>query len=250
MRSLFLLAFLALLPLGATQPLRIAAAADLKWALTDLKVAFQKQHPEVEVQVSFGSSGNFYAQLSNRAPFDVFLSADRSYVEKLAGAGCGTPEGVFTYAVGRLVLWAPKGSPIDPTQGLPGLKDPRLKRLALANPAHAPYGRAAEAALRKAGLWEGLQGKLVLGENIAQAAQFAQSGAAEAGMLALSLALAPELQTHGRFQLIPEESHPALIQGGLVLSWAQAPSAAQAFRGFLMNSEGQAILQRWGFQKP
>lgn len=250
MRPLSLLGFLALLPLVAAQPLRVAAAADLKWALADLNVAFQKQHPDIEVQVSYGSSGNFYAQLSNRAPFDVFLSADRSYAEKLAAAGCGTPEGVFTYAVGRIVLWAPKGSPIDPSHGLPGLKEPRLKRLAIANPAHAPYGRAAEAALRKTGLWEGLQGKLVLGENIAQAAQFAQSGAADAGILALSLALAPELQSQGRYQLIPEATHSPLIQGGMVLAWAKAPSAAQAFRGFLVGPEGQAILQRWGFQKP
>lgn len=245
-----LFAFVLATGLGAAQPLRIAAAADLKWALADLKVAFEHQQPEVEVQVSFGSSGNFYAQLSNRAPFDVFLSADRSYAEKLAAAGCGTPEGVFTYAVGRIVLWAPKGSPIEPSQGLPGLKGPRLKRLAMANPAHAPYGRAAEAALRKTGLWEGLQGKLVLGENIAQAAQFAQSGAADAGILALSLALAPELQAQGRYQLISDESHPPLIQGGLILAWAKAPSAAQAFRSFLVGPEGQAILQRWGFQKP
>lgn len=246
-----LIALALALPAGAaSRELRVAAASDLRFALDELAAEFSRAHPDVALKISYGSSGNFFAQLSSRAPFDVFLSADAEYPRRLAadGLGLGPP---FAYAVGRLVLWVGKASPLEiESQGLRALRSSAARRIAIANPRHAPYGRAAEAALRSAGVYDAVAERLVLGENVAQTAQFVQSGAADAGLIALSLALAPQLKAEGRFVELPAGSYPRLEQGGLVLSWAQDPAAARGFCGFLQGEPGRAALARFGFSLP
>jgi molybdate transport system substrate-binding protein len=229
---------------------RVAAAADLNAALSDVIVRFGAAH-DVDVSVSYGSSGTFYAQLLNQAPFDLFLSADVAYPNQLAARGLTLPQSEFTYAIGRLVLWAPTGSPLDVERdGLRALTAASVAHVAIANPEHAPYGRAAVAAMQAAGVYEGVRPKLVLGENVAQALQFVQSGAADAGVVALSLALAPNMQQKGRRFEIPVAGYPRLEQGGAILKWAADVDAARALRGFLLSADGQAILKRYGFSLP
>ena len=226
------------------------AAADLNAALADLIVRFGASH-DVDVTVSYGSSGTFYAQLLNQAPFDLFLSADVSYPNQLAARGLTVAGSEFTYAIGRLVVWAPLASPLDVEhEGLQALTQPSIAHIAIANPEHAPYGRAAMAALQSAGLYDRLKPKLVVGENIAQTMQFVQSGAAEAGIVALSLALAPNAKGKGRMFEIPVTAYPRLEQGGVILKAAADVAAARAFRGFLLSADGQAILKQYGFAPP
>ena len=238
----------------ATQPQRqlsVAAAADSKFALDEVVTAFKQNHPDVTLQITYGSSGNFYSQLVNKAPFDLFLSADVAYVDKLIAGGFADKDSRFPYAIGRIVLWVPKDSPLDVSnRGLEVLLDPSVKKIAIANPQHAPYGRAAEAALRSHGLWDKVQGKLVLGENIAQTAQFVQSGAVDAGIIALSRAMSPNMKDAGRYYQIPAADYPRLEQAGVTLSWAQDRQAADAFRQFLTGPEGRRILARYGFGLP
>lgn len=252
MRVLALAAALAAFSPAGTTPgvseLRVAAASDLKFALDEMIPVFERAHPGVAVRVTYGSSGNFYAQLANRAPFDVFLSADVAYATRLADQGLTVADSRFLYAIGRLALWVPRGSPAEVERdGLAALRERAVRRVAIANPRHAPYGRAAEAALRHYGLYEHVQPKLVLGENVAQAAQFTQSGAADAGLIALSLALAPTLREQGRYWTVPEEAHPPLEQAGVILSWARDPAAARAFCAFLPSAEARLVLERYGF---
>jgi molybdate transport system substrate-binding protein len=205
---------------------------------------FRAARPAVELEIAYGSSGNFLAQISNGAPFDVFLSADVEYPRKLASAGVAAGNAVFTYAVGRLVVWVPARSPLDPAAAL---RDPSLKHLAIANPQHAPYGRAAQAALRSLGLYAGVQPKLVLGENVAQTLQFVESGAADAGIVAMSLALAPPVRARGRYWEIPPEAYPRMEQGGIIL---KDSGAARDFRAFLLSAGGRRILRQYGFFVP
>jgi len=239
------------LALGAQAPrhVSVAAAADLKWALEEVRKEFSKENPGIQVDATFGSSGQFYGQLTQKAPFDVFLSADVDYARRLQDAGLGNS--LFTYAVGRLVLMVPSESTLDMEKlGLKALLDPAVKHVAMANPIHAPYGRAAQAALASAGLTEKVQPKVVLGENVSQAAQFVHSRAAEAGLVALSLAMAPEMSKQSRIWAVPRELYPALEQGGVILTWARDKEAAQTFRAFLAGPKGQAILARFGFEAP
>ena len=229
---------------------RVAAAADLNAALGDLITKFGASH-DVDVTVSYGSSGTFYAQLLNQAPFDLFLSADLTYPNQLAAKGLTLPQSEFTYAVGRLVLWTPASSTLDiERDGLQALRAASIAHLSIANPEHAPYGRAAVAAMKAAGIYDQLQPKLVFGENVAQAMQFVQSGAADAGIVALSLALAPNLKGKGRQFEIPVGTYPRMDQGGTILKGAADPDAARALRGFLLSADGQAILKRYGFFLP
>ncbi|GLH67546.1 molybdate ABC transporter substrate-binding protein [Geothrix edaphica] len=243
--------FLGLAGIGRSAPpptLAIAAAADLQAALGEMKAAFAKAHPGTEVAITYGSSGNFYTQLMSRAPFDLFLSADLDYPKKLVAAGLADGSTLFHYSRGRLVLWVPKGSPIPLEQlGMQALLHPAARKVAIANPRHAPYGRAAEAALAKLGLLEAVRPRLVFGENIAQTAQFVQTGAADIGLLALSLAKAPNLAAAGRAFEVPLAAYPALDQGGVLLNHARNRAAALAFRDFLRSPEGAAILRRYGF---
>nr|NLI50403.1 molybdate ABC transporter substrate-binding protein [Propionibacterium sp.] len=227
---------------------RVAAAADLKYALEDVRAELAPAG--IDLALTFGSSGTFYQQLLNGAPFDVYLSADLAYPEQLARAGLAAPEDVFPYAVGRLAVWAPNDSPVDPGRGLQAVLDPGATKVAIANPEHAPYGKAAVAALTSAGLYDRVKPKLVLGENVAQAAQFVESGSAQVGIIALSLALAPPLTKAGRYAEVPLDTFPRLDQGGVVLNSAQDPAAAHRVRDFLLGDRGRAILKRYGFFLP
>jgi len=220
-----------------TAKVTVAAAADLKFAMDEISRAFRESHPETDVQVAYGSSGNFFAQIQNGAPFDLFLSADIEYARKL-------DKPVFTYASGRLAVWVPANSRLDPKTAL---RDPSLARLAIANPSHAPYGRAAEAALRNMEVWDAVRSRVVLGENVAQTMQFVQSGVADAGIVALSLALAPPVRGQGRYWEIPVEDYPRLEQGGAILH--DSPAARQ-LRDFLLSVAGRRILKEYGFLLP
>lgn len=225
----------------------VAAASDLKFAFDEIVAAFEKVHPEIDVEPTYGSSGNFFSQLSNKAPFDLFLSADISYPQKLAEAGLALKETEFEYAIGQLVLWTRKDSGLDVQKGFELLKDPAVRKIAIANPKHAPYGRAAEAALKHAGVYDQVQDRLVLGENVAQTAQFVETGAADVGIFAHSLALAPALADKGVSWPVPSDSHPPLVQGGILLQWVKDRPAAEALRSFLLSDEGRTILGRHGF---
>jgi molybdate transport system substrate-binding protein len=228
--------------------LAVAAAADLQFALVEVKEAFAKANPGIEVAVTYGSSGNFYTQLLNGAPFDLFLSADLSYPKQLVEAGLADGSTAFLYSRGHLVLWVLKDSPIPVEQlGMQALLHPAARRIAIANPRFAPYGRAAEAALTKAGLLQAVTPRLVFGENIGQAAQFVQAGGADLGILALSLAKAPVMAASGRFWEVPQDAHPPLDQGGVILNHARDRAAALAFCAFLRSPAGVAILRRYGF---
>jgi len=232
----------------ASPPLRIAAAADLRFALDDLVKAFRQSHPGVEIEPNFGSSGNFYSQLLNQAPFDLFLSADSSYPHNLAKQGLIVPGSEFNYAIGRIVLWTGSASGIDVERlKMDALRQPSVRHIAIANPQHAPYGVAAEAALHKLGVYDTVKDKLVMGENISQAFQLVQSGAAEVGIVALSLTLGPTVAGQGRYWEIPLDSYPRIQQGGAIMKWTRNLDAAQAFRAFLLAPEGRAILKRYGF---
>ena len=231
-------------------PLRIAAAADLRYALEDVVKAFRQQHSDVRIEPAYGSSGMFYAQLVNHAPFDLYLSADVQYPRNLSEQGLIVPGSDFTYANGRIVLWTGNASGVDVARlGMDALRQPSVRHIAIANPAHAPYGRAAEAALRSAGIYEAVKDKLVMGENISQAFQLAQTGAAEVGIVALSLAIAPGAAGQGHYWELPRDTYPRIQQGGAILKWTRNPEGAQAFRAFLLAPEGRAILKRYGFSE-
>ena len=243
------------LPGGTPPPppvreVRVAAAADLKFALDAVFAATAASTRGLRPAVTYGSSGSFYAQIENGAPFDLYLSADAEYPRRLAAKGLADGE-PFLYAVGRLALWVPASSTLDlRALGLRALLDPSIRKVAIANPRHAPYGRAAEAAMRSLGIHDGVMGKLVLGENVAQAAQFVQSGAADAGVVALSLALAPQMRSSGRYVEIPLDSYPRLEQGGIVLKGAREPGAARTLRDALLGSRGRQVLKEYGFFLP
>ncbi|MEJ6004176.1 molybdate ABC transporter substrate-binding protein [Paucibacter sp. AS339] len=228
----------------------IAAAADLKFALEELASRFQAETGQT-LRLVFGSSGNLYTQILQGAPFHLYLSADESWVFRLAEAGKTEDRG-RAYALGRLALIVPKGSPLKADAELKdlaaALSDGRLQKFAIANPEHAPYGARAKEALQHAKLWDGLQGKLVLGENVAQAAQFALSGASQGGIIAHSLALAPALAKSGSFVLIPEAWHQPLRQR-MVLIKGAAP-AARTFFDYLGTPTAQEVLKRHGFALP
>ena len=234
-----------------SRTLSIAAAADLQFALEEVSHEFQAEHPGLVPQIVYGSSGNFYAQIQNHAPFDIFLSADLEYPRRLADQELALPDSIFTYAVGRLVVWVPANSPLDVERlQMQVFDDPAVQHIAIANPQHAPYGRAAEAALRQAGVYDRIAGKLVKAENIAQTLQFVQSGSAEVGLVALSLASAPSVRGQGRYWEVPLYSYPRLWQGGVILHRAAESQSAAEFREFMMGDEGRAILSKYGFSLP
>jgi molybdate transport system substrate-binding protein len=229
----------------------VAAAADLKFALDDILSAFHQDHPDIQVRVTYGSSGNFFAQLNNHAPFDLFFSADRDYPQRLIEQGLAAPGSLFVYAVGHLVVWVPRESTLNVEElGMQVLLDPSVRKIAIANPKHAPYGRAAEAALKAAGLYAKVQERLVYGENVTQTATWVQNGSADVGIIALSLALAPPLRVSGRYWEIPVDAYPRMEQGGVILSWAKDPPAAKSLRDFVLAEQGRTILRRYGFFLP
>ena len=222
----------------------IAAAADLHFALEEVSREFRAAHPDVDLAIAYGSSGNFYAQIRNQAPFDILLSADVEYPRKLVQDGIGARDSLFVYAVGRIVVWVPASSPLDPATAL---RAASVRHVAIANPQHAPYGRAAEAALHSLGVYDSVAGKLVLGENVAQTLEFVQSGAADVGIVALSLALAPPVRGQGRYWEVPVGAYPKIEQGGLILKDSKA---AREFRSFLLAADGRRILKEYGFSVP
>lgn len=226
----------------------VAAAADLKFAFDELAEAFHRQHPEIQVKPTYGSSGHFTSQLENKAPFDLFLSADVDYPRRLIEEGRAPKGSEFVYAVGHIVLWTRKDSKLDLDKlGADVLVDPSVKKIAIANPKHAPYGRAAVAALKKLSIYGKVQDRLVLGENVSQATQFVQTGAADIGIIGLAQAQSPSLKDAGRCWKIPAIAYPRIEQGGIILNWAADRSAAESLRDFILSSEGQAILQKYGF---
>jgi molybdate transport system substrate-binding protein len=255
-RVLIAVAVSGLLAAGQANPrlaqaptVRVAAAADLKFALDDIAARLATRQPAIRLTPTYGSSGVMHSQLRQRAPFDVFLSADAEYPRDLVSKGMGSPQDLFTYATGRIVVWLPASSALAVERdGLRALAGAR--RIAIANPRHAPYGRAAEAALRSAGMWTAVERKLALGENVAQAAQFVQSGAADAGIVAKSLAVAPAMRNSGRSWDVPLEAYPPLTQGGLILPWATSREAAIRFRDYLLSDDGRRVLASYGFGAP
>nr|WP_298146795.1 molybdate ABC transporter substrate-binding protein [uncultured Pseudomonas sp.] len=232
------------------QASNVAAAANMQFALEEIAARFHADSGD-SVKLVFGSSGNLYRQISEGAPFQLFLSADEDYVQQLVAAGKTVDEGAL-YALGRIVLMVPKGSPVAVDGQLQSLKAAlaagQVEKFAIANPQHAPYGRLAEQALRHAGLWDALQDKLVLGENIAQAAQFATSGNAQGGIIAYSLALAPGVAKRGEFALIAQNWHQPLRQRMVLLKHADA--TAEAFYHYLQQPTAQAIMSKYGFDIP
>ena len=228
----------------------VAAASDLQFALEEVLQRFNAE-TGIGVRVTYGSSGNLARQIAQGAPFELFLSADESYVESLAAQGLTRGAGNL-YGIGRIALFVPEGSPLRADPQLEDLRrrlqDGTLGRVAIANPVHAPYGRAAEQALRKLGLWEPLQDRLVLGENVAQAAQFASTGNADGGIIAWSLALAPPLRRRGTHALLPDSLHAPLRQRMVLLKGAR-PGAVRLY-AYLRSDAARAILARNGFVVP
>jgi molybdate transport system substrate-binding protein len=238
------------IPATSTPPseVLVAAAADLKFAMDSLVAIFSGDNPSVTVKVVYGSSGNFFEQINNGAPFDLFFSADIDFPRRLQQQHKTLTE-VTPYGTGQLVLWSKR---LDPaTAGINTLLDPAVAKIAIANPAHAPYGKRAEETLRYYKMYDKIKDKLVLGENIAQTAQFATSGAADIGIIALSLALSPAMQKEGgRYWLIPSASHQPLQQAFVLLPHAKDREGASAFATFFQSQKAAAILQGYGFGKP
>ena len=228
----------------------VAAAADLQFALTEVAAAFTQQTKR-EMKLAFGSSGNLCRQIQQGAPFQMFMSADEQFVFDLAAKEL-TLDGGALYAIGRIVVLAPHGSPLATDGELAGLKEALaagvVRKFAIANPEHAPYGRRAEEALRHAGLWDAIKAKLVMGENISQAAQFATSGSAQGGIIAYSLAFAPDVAKLGTFALIPEDWHEPLQQRMTLIKGAG--ETAQAFYAFMQGPTARRIMRRYGFLLP
>jgi molybdate transport system substrate-binding protein len=229
--------------------LNVAAAADLQFAMQDLAAQFDQKNIAT-VHVTYGSSGNFFTQIQNGAPFDLFFSADSDYVKKLDAADLSVPGMSGLYAVGALVLWTRADGLVDVSKdGWKALLDPRVEKIAIANPAHAPYGRAAEAALRSAGIYDQVKSKFVFGENISQTAQFVQTGNAQAGLVALSLAISPAMKDGKRWN-IPADQYPPIEQGAMILKSSKNIAAARAFLEFVRSIEGRKTLMKYGFSLP
>lgn len=227
-------------------PVRIAAASDLRFALDEILTGFRALRPAIPIETTYGSSGNFFAQIQQGAPFDVFLSADAEYTRRLFGEGL--TETPFPYAIGRLALVVRKETGIDPKGFGDLLKTASIRRIAIANPAHAPYGRAAEAALKTWKVYDAVSGKLVLGDSVSQAAQFVDTGAAQAGLVALALVKSKSAGLS--FAEVPESAHPPLDQSGVVIKKGTSIDNARTFQKFLTGEAGRAVLARYGFGLP
>ena len=246
--ALTALLYIGVAPANAGE-LKVAAASDLTFAFKDVGARFEKQTGN-SLKLTYGSSGNFFSQIQNGAPFDLFFSADVSYPQKLEAAGLTEPGTIYDYATGKLVIWVPNASKLDLSRGLSVLLDPGIRKIAVANPQHAPYGAAAVAALHHAGIYDQVKDKFVLGENISQTAQFVQSGNADVGLLALSLALAPAMKTSGRYVEVPASDYPPLIQAGVILKSSQNKELANQFLKFLKEPGTVALMEQYGFAVP
>jgi molybdate transport system substrate-binding protein len=228
--------------------LTVAAAADLSSALQDIADRYKKQ-AGVRVNLSFGASGALTQQIENGAPFDLFFSADMDYPRRLAAEGDADAATIYEYAVGKLVLWVPANSPLNLNrEGMNVLLDPSVKKIAIANPEHAPYGRAAVAALKHAGLYDRVSDRLVLGENVSQAAQFVESANAQAGFVALAHAAAPSMRGEGKYWIVPAQDYPPLAQAVVVLAHSRHKQAAAEFLDFIKTPEIKNVLRKYGFE--
>ncbi len=246
----FILIFGFSLPLQAGDNILIATASNLRFAMHEICQEFQEENSSIKTKVSYGSSGNFFAQIKQGAPFDIFFSADATYPALLEKEGFTAKGTQKVYAVGKIVLWFPKESKVDPDKGMQAVTSSEVKKLAIANPRHAPYGRAAEESLRYYGLWEKVKEKLIYGENISQTAQFVHTGAADAGIVALSLAISPKMLHEGSYWVIPDESHSDIEQVYVVLKRGKGENSIGKFLEFLNEEKGGKILSRYGFVIP
>lgn len=234
-------------PAEPVQPVTIAAAADLKFALDAIKADYLAAHPDERIEIIYGSSGRFHTQIRQAAPFDLYFSADIAYPEELARTGHAAGP-VVPYAIGRLVLWSTSEDASKLT--LADLRDPRFTRIAIANPRHAPYGARAVEALTAAGLHPDLEPRYVYGENISQTAQLVLSGNARVGLIALSLALQPQLAERVGYTLIDEKLHAPLLQGFIVTRRAADNPSAHRFAAMMQGDAARAVLTRYGFVLP
>jgi molybdate transport system substrate-binding protein len=234
-------------PVPNDRVINVAAAADLSAALQEIATNFEKR-TGITVKLSFAASGALTQQIQNGAPFDLFFSADMDYPRQLIAAGDADGATLYRYAQGKLVLWVPRDSPLGlEKQGIDVLLDPSVKKISIANPQHAPYGRAAEAALRHYGLYDKLAGKLVLGENISQAAQFVESGNAQVGFVAFAHAVAPAMLGKGKYWVVPADAYPPLDQGVVLISHSQHRQDAVAFLEYVKSADAAAVWKRFGF---
>lgn len=237
---------------GAREPERVsgeisvAAAADLRFVMEELARGFRESHPEAQVKPTFGASGTLFAQITHGGAFDLYLSADMSFPMRLVEAGLADGQ-VFPYAQGTVVLWSRNESGVGDLSPQ-GLLAAGVRRIAIANPVTAPYGRSGKASLETLGLWEKVKDKIVQAENVAQAAQFAESGNAEVGIISLSLAVSEQMKGKGRWEALPGDSYPPLAQGGVVVKGGKNPVGARAFVEFLTSEQGRGILERRGFE--
>lgn len=250
MKLIKLLVVAASLLLAATahaEKITVAAAADLKFSMDEIVTEFKKSNAADEVEVIYGSSGKFNTQMQQGAPFDLFFSADIAFPRELAKAGLAASE-VKPYAVGRIVLWSASMDASKMT--LDSLTDPKIAHIAIANPQHAPYGKRAEEALRSSGLWDKIEPKLVYGENIANTAQFVQTGNAQVGIIALSLAVNPELSAKGGYYLIPDKLHAPLEQGFIICKRAEKNALAKRFADYMGGKAARSVMTKYGFVLP
>jgi molybdate transport system substrate-binding protein len=229
----------------------VAAASDLKFALDEAIHQFRTQNPSIDVQPVYGSSGNFYAQVANNAPFDMFMSADMEYPRNLQRDGLVIDGSEFRYAVGRIVVWSRNDSPLNVQgSGMQVLLNPSIQKVSIANPQHAPYGKAAVSAMQNFGVYDKVKDKLVIAENVSQALQFIESGTADVGIVAMSLATAPNVRSRGQYFEVPLDAYPRMDQGGVILKTVRDRDAAEQFRTFVLSAPGQTIFRQFGFSLP
>jgi molybdate transport system substrate-binding protein len=243
------IAFAMLSSRGVGQVIAVAAASDLQFAMQDIAGRFQKETGK-SVKATYGSSGNFAQQIHNGAPFDIFFSASLDYAKQLETAGLTEPGSFYQYATGKIAMWVPNASKLDIGPGLKTLTDPSIKKIAIAHPQHAPYGKAAVAAMQKQNIYDSVKDKLVLGENISQTASFVMSGAADVGIVALSLALSPNMKNKGRYVAVPEDLYPPIEQACVILKTSRNKAVARQFLKFVQSPAIGEVLRSYGFAVP
>jgi molybdate transport system substrate-binding protein len=235
--------------LCAAQEITVAAAADLQFAMQEVGTRFQQESGKT-VKLIYGSSGNFAQQLQNGAPFDVFFSANLDYPRQLEAAGLTEPGTFYQYAIGKIVVWVPNDSKLDLSSGLKALLNPSIKKIAIANPQHAPYGKAAVAAMQKENIYDQVKDKFVLGENISQTASFVASGSADVGIIALSLALSPNMKDKGRYAEVVAGDYPAIEQACVIMRSSKNKDIAQQFLKFIQSPPIRELFKKYGFAIP
>jgi molybdate transport system substrate-binding protein len=248
-RRLSLIAVLAascISQLCRAQEITVAAAADLQFAMQDVAARFQKETGKT-VKLTYGSSGNFFQQIQNGAPFDMFFSANLDYAKKLDTAGLTEPGSYYPYAKGKIVIWVRNDSRLDLSSGMQALLDPSVKKIAVANPEHAPYGQAAVAAMQNDKIYEKVKDKFVLGENISQTASFVVSGGADVGIVALALALSPNMKDKGRYVEVPAAQYPPIEQACVILASSKNKETARQFLAFIKTAAIGDLLRSYGF---